>query len=320
MTGQLQASVIQNLTNLRLGMNKLRHIRNLVFIPIRIVRGVPEHPVSCIPLATAVESGAVTVKETCTVQSLSVTNLSSQLVLGVPGTYLRGGGQDRALPMSVLVSAYASGDLPVRCVEHSRWQPSTGQKFATGESLTCSQVFTGTNEIGQGQVWNSVANISRSTHTMSETMCHGDTIEQLRGSVGDYTKPMTLAPLPDRTVGGLFLAYLGNGRMHCALDIFGREDLFQFYFPKLCESVALTALAGRPNDDSRDYQEGTSLEWICAAIFHNLSVAKLSEENVPLNAGQLLAKIGGKSGCRVSCLQYQGGTLHSMMRWDALCV
>ena len=299
----------------------MRYVRNLVFIPVRIARGVFEHPVSCIPLGTALQQGVVSVQETGNVQSLSVTNSSSELVLGVPGTYLRGGGQDRALPMSILVAAHTSGELPVRCVEHSRWQPVAGQQFGAtdGGSLTCSQVFTGTNQIPQAQVWNSVASISHSTHTTSDTMCHGDTIEQLRGDIGSYTTPLTNL-LPDRTVGGLFLAYLGDGRMHCALDIFGRQDLFQFYFPKLCESVALTAIGGRAADGSRDYREGTSLEWICKAVFHNLFVAKLSQEHVPVNAGQLLVKIGGKSGCRVSSLNYQGQALHSMVRWDALCV
>ncbi len=320
MAGHLRCSVAEDLHNLRLGINKLRYVRNLVFIPIRRTREALEHSAMCTPLSTAVEQGTVSVQETGDYTRLNITNSSPELILGLSGTYLRGGGQDRALPMSILIPAHESKDVPVCCVERDRWRPVEGEQLSTRGSLTCSQVFTGTSQIQQALVWEAVANISRSTHTSSDTMCHGDTIEQLQGSVNDYVKPITSILLPDRTVGGLFLAYLGNGRMHCALDIFGKSELFRFYFPQLCESVALTAFAGRPRDGSRDYREGTSLQGICEVVFHNLMVAGLSEEQVPLNAGQLFVKVGGKSGCKVASLQYQRKALHSMMRWDALCV
>jgi len=293
----------------------------MVFIPVTLAPGTIEHSASFVPFATAVAEGAVTVTETSTVQSLNVTNDSPNLVLGLSGTYLRGGGQDRAFPMSVLVPAHASGEVPVRCVEQGRWRPSTGQKFRTadGGSLAASQMFDGTSTIQQGKVWASVETISQSARTTSNTKCHGDTIAQLLGNTSDYTTPITSASLPDRTVGGLFLVYLADRRMHCAFDVFGRQDLFRFYFPKLCESVALTAVAGRLADGSCDYREGVSLELVWRTVFHNLKCAKLFEEKVPFNAGQLLTKSGGKSGCSVSLLKYQGQALHGMLRWDALC-
>lgn len=307
--------------NLRLATKHLRFFRNLVFIPIRIRKESDEHPASCVPFPTAIAEGQVTVTETNTVRSLNVMNSSSRLVFGLAGTYLRGGGQDRTLPISTLIAANASGEIPVRCVEHSRWNGSVGQAFASSgsTSLVGSQVCSGSVTLTQDQVWATVADISCSIGTTSATQCHADTFSHAHENLTDYTKPITDIQLPDRTIGGLFLTYLGKGRLHCALDVFGRQDLFRFYFPHLCESVALTALSGRTTDGANDYRPGSCLDRIWRAVFYNLFCAKLSEEATSLNAGTLLTKTGGKSGCRVAILRYEDKVIHEMLRWDARC-
>ncbi len=310
-----------HINNLCIGLDCLRSFQNLVFIPIRIRKGFGQDSVSCTPLPVALQSGEVAIQETNHVSSLSLTNSSQTAVFGLAGTYLRGGGQDRTLPISMVISANTTGEVPVRCVEHSRWNGSFGQSFVSSpsDSLVGSQVCFGSSTITQDQVWNTVADLSRSSGTRSSTECHGDMIAQSRGLLNEYTNAITAGEFPDQTVGGLFLVYLGNGRLHCALDVFGTKELFHFYFSRLCESVALTALAGRTSNGSNDYRPGAPLESLWRVVLHNHFAAQLSYERVPLNAGKLLVKTGGKSGCKVAVLQYQDSVLHEMFRWDARC-
>lgn len=292
---------------------------NLVFIPITLNEGVSEYSQTVVSLATALTDGSVTVQESCNHQTLHVANTSDSVVFALAGSYLRGGGQDRALPISILVPAHASGDVPVRCVEAARWEPSLGQVFQTADvgRIAGSTLFDGSATIDQHTVWESVAGIARSTHTVSSTQCHGETIAQLDCSIRSYTNAWATTPFPKRTVGGIFIAHLGNRHAHCAVDVFGTPELFESHFPRLCESVALTALAGRPRDGHCDYRKGDTFKYVISGVMHNLRCARLSEEQLSMNTGRLFVKIGGKSGCRVSVLQHQGAAIHTMLRWDA---
>lgn len=317
-------SVEQNIQHsvLRRGSRERRWFQNLLYVPVFRQGGELLQPSSLVPLSSAVHDGAVQVTETGRVSSLRVASSSGFPVLALAGSYLQGGRQDRMITSSIVIAEGSSGEVPVRCVEHGRWN-SAGQEGAfsvpASQSMVASVVCSGSSTIDQCAVWDTVQDLSVSVSLPNATQRHGQTIADMKSSIGQYTGNIAVAQLPTDAVGCLFVAFLNRFRVHFALDLFATPELCSFYFPQLCESVALSAIAGRVADGSFDYKQHLRVRGMWEAVMHNLNCAHLELEHIPSNAGELRTKpmAQSKSGCSVSELSFNGRKIHTMLRWTA---
>lgn len=183
--------------------------------------------------------------------------------------------------------------------------------------MAASTVFDGSATIQQGRVWASIQTIADKTNTSSDTLCHGETFQQMGDALRQFTQRMNVNLFSQSTVGGLFIAHMQNRYVHFALDVFGTPELFLPHFNQLCESVAVTAISGRPQNGDCDLRSGDEFSYPQRVVMHNLVHAILQEEPLPMNEGRLMVKVGGKSGCRVSVLQHRNTPVHTMLRWNA---
>ena len=115
-----------------------------------------------ITLQEALVQKKVIVRETRSVNELSIENISSQEVYVQSGDIVKGGRQDRTLPNDILVKA-GSGKLPLDafCVEHGRWQQRGGESATafSGSSKTLSSKnlkYAAKVEKSQAEVWDKV--------------------------------------------------------------------------------------------------------------------------------------------------------------------
>ena len=102
------------------------------------------------------------------VAGLSIKNDDDLPLLLLEGTLLEGGWQHRALTRTVFVPAKSETNIPVVCVERSRWGGASGQQLGTKQAparvrsairglyKTASGAYT-QNLADQGMVWSQVA-------------------------------------------------------------------------------------------------------------------------------------------------------------------
>lgn len=278
-----------------------------------------EHPCAYTPITQALREGSVVIRETGRVQSLRIENTGGQPVFAPAGTYLRGGGQDRMLAVSVVLNERSTGEIPTRCVEKRRWNPS-GQGFTAPEHGTIveSSIVYGSTQTPQRHVWETVDNLKGTTRTTSGTLRLGDVYEQSRDAMKDY-QALTIDDRGGRLIGAFFAVYgMGNLCHRVVLDLFGRQDLFREFFPGLRDSAALTALATlsrqagqtimgqmrEPSDTDALQEYRRSLE--------ALQKTPLAEEPLPGNRGTL--RTSGAGAMRVGVLEDAGYPLHILLR------
>ncbi len=293
-----------------------RSFENLLFIPFLLRPHAAPHPQTYLPLGQALMEGHVQIKETNRVSALHVTSTAKQPVFGLAGSYLKGGGQDRMLAVSVVLAPQVSGDLPTRCVEQRRWNGQHGQMFATPAtgSLVSSSITVGSSHVDQRQVWETVADLAASTDTQTGTTRLGEVYAHKRATLEEYKAALLSAPVDDRAVGSLFFASTGGIRGYYSLDLFGRPELFRSYLEGLCEGAAITA-STLPRDDVSIYQEHPhDVDNMCHMVLANVETASVTEETIPVSDGQLLAG-ESKAGAAVAILNHGDEPLHTLLRW-----
>jgi hypothetical protein len=116
----------------------------------------------------AVERGQMRIRETGTVERLTIEVIGDVPVLIPESEVLSGGGQNRTVTTSLLLRQ-GEHQVPVRCVERHRWQPHTERVFRSADFglpfsvrrekvRTGFQAFerTGRFEPDQGRLWASI--------------------------------------------------------------------------------------------------------------------------------------------------------------------
>ena len=106
---------------------------NLDLFPIKAE--LQKAPVNIKTFAELAETGLVfitEVGEAGNVELVSVKNLSNSYVFIADGEALIGAKQNRIAQLSALIPPRSSIDLPVNCVERSRWSPGMNGNFRHG--------------------------------------------------------------------------------------------------------------------------------------------------------------------------------------------
>lgn len=112
------------------------------------------------------------------VQELVLDNPGADPLLVLEGMTLDGGWQHRVLTMSILAAPRQRTQIPVRCIEQSRWQGERLQRFSTFDAplrmratlRTLDEDIPGrAGEPDQGRVWDRVAAYERSAGVSTPT-------------------------------------------------------------------------------------------------------------------------------------------------------
>lgn len=305
----------------RLSVGRPQQCHNLFFVPLVLSQESLEHPGTYTPITEALSARQTAVRETGSVPSLLVENQGDKPVFAPAGMYLRGGGQDRMLAVSIVIEAHTSGEIPVRCVERNRWNPRKGQPLETPETgvFAASTAIEGTVHTLQEGVWDTVADFAEATRVSSDSSDssrHGDTYEQSAETLEEFGRALTLDGVEGRVVGAAFCVQYSHPSVgtHWAIDVFGRTDLLRAYFEGLRDSAALTAIAVDANGPLME----RALDEVSVDAYDVLrNVAReapLTPEVVPANRGTL--KTGQSSaGARIAILEDLGQPLHVLLRW-----
>jgi hypothetical protein len=210
-----------------------------------------------VPLAQALAEGKVIVRETGTVSSLTVENVSDQEVYVQAGEIVKGGKQDRVLS-SDLVLPPKSGKVAIGsfCVEHGRWTKRGAEesdRFASSEAYLAHKDLKLANTKGdQGQVWQNVQKVqeklasnlkgevrgAQSASSLQLTLEN----ERVRKSVEGYVR--ALASLVEKHPDAVGYAFAIDGTLNSA-ELYASPALFRALWPKLLRASAGEAVAER---------------------------------------------------------------------------
>ena len=201
-------------------------------------------------LADGLKKGLVSVREVSeggSVPHLAVENRADRPVLIVDGEELVGAKQNRVANLTLLIAAGKTTIIPVSCVEAGRWsydRPDFGVSdrvhYASGRaaryrSVQESMRTTGTRRSDQGQVWDSIGEMSAARSAASPTGAMSAIFDRHRKTLDDYARDV--APVRGQ-VGAIFAV----GTRRWGLDVFDRPETLAAFLPKLVRSYGVDAL------------------------------------------------------------------------------
>lgn len=220
---------------------------------------------SYLTLEEAMGRGLVRVHETGEVNVLAFENLSAgEDVFAQAGDVVKGGRQDRALAVDVVVRAGA-GRVPVEvfCVEQGRWSERAGaagggegvdmaSAFTMSEMISTPDLRTAVRELAsQTAVWAGVeraqerlaAGVGGDVRSAESATSLPMTLEgeKVSESVETYVASLARAAEGRGDVVGFVFAI--NGRIGGG-DIYASPALFRKLWPRLLRSAAVEAVAG----------------------------------------------------------------------------
>jgi hypothetical protein len=199
-------------------------------------------------LADALADGSVEVREkpAATVPELWLINHSDTIVLVMGGEEVVGGKQNRMVNASFLIAPHAELALPVTCLEHDRWHP-TSDRFGAGEAVYSKLRRAANRQVrerlrnsgrpiaDQGMVWASIADVAAEMGSASPTGAMHDIYRHKSASLADYERAF---PAVEGAVG---VAVAIGGRL-AGLDAFDQPATARRLWSKLVRSYALDAL------------------------------------------------------------------------------
>lgn len=190
------------------------------------------------------------VSQSGSVPELRVENRANQAVLLLDGEELAGAKQNRVLNTTILVRRKSVTVVPVSCTEHGRWSYSTADFSESGhvmsphlrsakahtvsESLQSGRRFSS----DQSRVWDEIEKLHQRVGSTSPTGAMRDAHEARRTSLEKYLSAFSFAA--DQTGMLVFIDGVVAG-----MDLLSRPDTFAKIGPKLFQSYALEASAGR---------------------------------------------------------------------------
>jgi hypothetical protein len=209
-----------------------------------------------ITLQEALVQRKVIVRETRSVNSLSIENISTEEVYVQSGDIVKGGAQDRMLATDLILPPH-SGKVPIDafCVENGRWSKRGAEEVTVFNSS--ANVIAGRdlklaakNAQSQGEVWRQVAvaqdKLSANTGTRVNGAASPTSFQlalenkQVQASADSYVKALNgiVAGKPD-VIGYVFAI---NGKINSA-DVYASSSLFKKLWPKLLQASAIEAVA-----------------------------------------------------------------------------
>jgi hypothetical protein len=206
-------------------------------------------------LDEALAGKKVIVHETKDVNKLTIENLSGQEVFVQAGDVVKGGQQDRALAVDMMVPP-KSGKVPIPafCVEQGRWSKrdmedeksfNSSKDRLVGKRLN----LAARSARSQGQVWRSVdyeqmrlsKQLDSDLKDSKSVTSYQLTLEnkKLIDVIAAYVKKLEKSPDKQKDVIGCVVVI--NGKVHSA-DAYANADLFRKLWPKLLKCAAVEAV------------------------------------------------------------------------------
>ena len=218
----------------------------------------PTPTTAYVTLAQALAAGDVIVSEKpqASVPTLQIRNLGAWPVLLLDGEEVIGGRQNRVLNATIMVPPEAVFDLPVSCVEQSRWQ-EVSPTFDTGEAayptlrrakmeqVAASSLEGGAPRADQSAIWEEIASRQNREGVQSPTSAMRDSYSGRADELA--SAEFTLRCPEDGPVGIIALV---EGRAVCA-DFFDRPETLRGYWSRLIRSYALEAVDRPANEPDR---------------------------------------------------------------------
>ena len=207
-------------------------------------------------LQEALVQRKVIVRETRSVNELSIENVSSQEVYVQSGDIVKGGAQDRMLVVDLILPP-RSGKIPISafCVENGRWSQRGAEQVSSFGSS--ANVVAGRDlklaakvEGSQSEVWRQVAvaqdKLSANTGTRVNGAASPTSFQlaientEVQKTSDNYVK--ALGGIVDGKSDVIGYVFAINGKINSA-DIYASNALFKKLWPKLLKSSAIEAIA-----------------------------------------------------------------------------
>ena len=222
------------------------------------------------------------VSESGSVNDLFVINYSDYYVFFMDGDILKGAKQNRVLNTSVLLKPHSKITIPVSCVEAGRWRYSSS-KFDVEENYSAPALlrFSKAKKVSrnleerkmfdadQREVWKNVEKVSDFNEVSSETSNLSDIYyskeEDLNSDIKDFDV--------NKEANGI--AVFVNGRLS-GIDIFNRKDIYEEYFTKILNGVAMETRYSKDKGEGLD--EDKAVEKF-QEFFKNIDSAAKKEYN-----------------------------------------
>ena len=185
------------------------------------------------------------------VNALTVQNKTDVPVFLMEGEVVQGGNQDRVIGEDAVIAARSIQDIPVFCVEQSRWTYRGDKALNEGDKKIFA--FRGYYNVASGKVrrsvasgsqqavWDQVADIRTQYSIEGSTKAYADleTNDDFVNNRAIYERFFEGKLEENEQIVG-FIAVSGNKIL--GADVFGHPDLLNRQFPALLSSYATDAL------------------------------------------------------------------------------
>jgi hypothetical protein len=212
-------------------------------------------------LAEAMETKAVTVKETGSVNELSIDNNGTGYVFIHSGDIVKGGKQDRTISHDIIIAPNTKNmRLASFCVEQGRWEQRADEvvvAFSSNTKMLSSRDLKLAAKYGsdQSKVWSKVseqkANLNEKlskrngyevdvaaneSNSSLQLALESEVLKKSKDSI--YEKLEDLINIPN----AIGYAYAINGEIH-GVELYNNKQLFADLWDKILESVIVEAIS-----------------------------------------------------------------------------
>ena len=209
-----------------------------------------------ITLQEALVQRKVIVRETRSVNELSIENVSGEEVYVQSGDIVKGGQQDRMLVVDLILPSH-SGTIPIAafCVENGRWSQRGSEAVtvfsSSSNSVASRQVkLAAKAKSSQGEVWREVAaaqdklsaNVGNRVNNDASPTSFQLALENKEVQANADTYIKALGGLLDERTDVIGYVFAINGKINSA-DVYASSALFKKLWPKLLKASAIEAVA-----------------------------------------------------------------------------
>jgi hypothetical protein len=304
------------------GPSRYRHIA------FYFVHGASDGAPVPLTLQEALENGAVSVRETGTMNALSLENLGNAEVFIQAGDIVKGGRQDRVLSNDLWLPA-RSGDVPIAayCVEPGRWtarQAEEATKFSSADAsmpshsaklrMHAAGLWAPGREAhampAQAVIWEECAaaqeRLARSLGPSVRAEASRSSLqlsletEKVKGARKAYIDELQTAGESGQDIVGSVVAI--NGKIKSG-DIYASNALFRKMWSKILAAGATEAIGETPTDPASP----PKIEEICSFL---AGAQKIPQSECGLNHGSRLITREGESLLCAELQRSDGSWVH----------
>lgn len=207
-------------------------------------------------LQEALVQRKVIVRETRSVNELTIENISSEEVYVQSGEIVKGGAQDRMMAVDLILPP-RSGKIPISafCVENGRWSQRGNEQvavFGSSANIVAGRdvKLAARNASSQTEVWRQVAVAQDKLSANTGTRVNGAASptsyqlalenKQVQASSDSYFK--ALEGIVDGKTDVIGYVFAINGKINSA-DVYASSALFKKLWPKLLKASSIEAVA-----------------------------------------------------------------------------